>query len=281
MNRCVGRTGREFSFPGGVSLITPTDCMALATDLSRLPVTCVSVIVPAWNEELGLAACLRSVGAIQPGVEVILADGGSTDRTREIAADFGARVVVSPVRQRAAQLDLGVQQARGDILLFLHADTRLPQGWLAELRAILDGDSGIIGGAFCRRFDHPSSWLRCTSALAGWRGRIWGCFLGDQAMFVRSAVFWSLGGFRPIDRCEDLDFSLRMSRVGRTRMIGKPVLSSGRRFLRQGPFRQTWSDLATAWQFIGNRPTDDGLSDIGAAGPRAAALPRRKPAAVF
>ena len=255
--------------------------MAFATDCSRLPVTCVSVIVPAWNEESGLAACLQSVGATQPGVEIILADGGSTDRTREIAAEFGARVVVSPVRQRATQLDLGVQQARGDVLLFLHADTRLPAGWQTEIRAILDGDSGVIGGAFCRRFDHPSWWLRGTSALADWRGRIWGCFLGDQAMFVRSAVFWSLGGFRPIDQCEDLDFSLRMSRAGRTRMIGKPVVSSGRRFLRRGPFRQTWSDFATAWLFICRQPLDAGLSDVEATGPRAAALPRRKPAAVF
>lgn len=255
--------------------------MASANDRSRLPVTCVSVIVPTWNEEQGLAACLRSAGAVQPGIEVIVADGGSTDRTREIAAGLGAHVIVSPIRQRAAQLDLAVQQARGDVLLFLHADTLLPNDWLEKLRAVLDDDAGIIGGAFCRRFDHPSRWLRCTSALADWRGRIWGCFLGDQAMFVRSAVFWSLGGFRPLNQCEDLDFSLRMSRAGRTRMIGSPVLSSGRRFLRQGPFRQTWADFATACRFISNQPINEGLSNVDAVEPKAATMPRRKPAAVF
>lgn len=248
---------------------------------SRLPVMCVSVIVPAWNEEPNLSACLRSIGAGQPGVEIIVSDGGSTDRTREIAAGHGASVVVSPVRQRAAQLDLAVQQARGDVLLFLHADTRLPDGWLAELRAVLDADAGIVGGAFCRRFDHPSCWLHWTCALADWRGRIWGCFLGDQAMFIRSSVFWSLGGFRPLDRCEDLDLSLRMSRTGRTCMIGRPVLSSGRRFLTRGPFRQSWADFATACRFISHQPPDDALMDPGALGPKGAALRRRKPATVL
>jgi len=255
--------------------------MAPDSNPPRLPVTCVSVIVPAWNEEQGLPACLRSIGAGQPGVEVLLSDGGSTDRTREIAAEHGARVIISPIRQRAAQLDLAVQQARGDVLLFLHADTVLPAGWLAELRKLLDADAGVVGGAFCRRFDHPSLWLRWTSALADWRGRIWGCFLGDQAMFIRSSVFWSLGGFRPLDRCEDLDLSLRMARIGRTRMIGRPVLSSGRRFLPRGPFRQTWADFATAWRFISHQPPEEALTDTAALGPKGVALRRRAPAAVL
>lgn len=243
--------------------------MSLNSNCPQVPVTCVSVIVPAWNEEQSLPACLRSIGAVQSEVEVILADGGSTDRTREIAIDHGARVIVSPLRQRAAQLDLAVQHARGDVLLFLHSDTLLPTGWLAELRVALDADAGIIGGAFSRRFDHPSRWLRCTSALADWRGRIWGCFLGDQAMFVRSSVFWALGGFRPLDRCEDLDLSLRMARTGRTRMISRRVLSSGRRFLSRGPFRQTWADFLTAWRFIRQQPPGDALTDVDAVRPKA------------
>lgn len=255
--------------------------MAPESPYFRLLTTCVSVIVPAWNEEQNLPACLQSIGTGQQGVEVILSDGGSTDRTREIALKYGAQVVVSPVRQRAAQLSLATQQARGDVLLFLHADTRLPEGWLAELRAVLDADSRIIGGAFRRRFDHPSRWLRWTCALADWRGRIWGCFLGDQAMFIRSAEFWSLGGFRPLDRCEDLDLSLRMSRAGRTRMIGRPVLSSGRRFLSRGPFRQTWADFTTAWHFISHQPSEDAFTEIEALGPTGAIPRRRKPAAVL
>ena len=139
---------------------------------------CVSVIVPAWNEEAHLPACLRSVGVQRPGVDLMLADGGSTDRTVEIARDFGAGVVVSPVRQRAAQLNLAVQQARGEALLFLHADTTLPAGWWKNLKTALDADPMIAGGAFRRRFNHPSPWLRITCALADWRGRGGGIFLG-------------------------------------------------------------------------------------------------------
>ncbi len=238
----------------------------------------MSVIVPAWNEEARLSACLRSVGAPCAGLEIILADGGSTDRTAGVAREQGAQVVESPVRQRAAQLNLGVQRAQGDVVLFLHADTILPTGWRERVCAALDADPAVIGGAFRRRFDHPSRWLRCTCALADIRGRFAGIFLGDQAMFVRTAAFWALGGFHPLDSCEDLDLSLRLARAGRTCLLAPPVLSSGRRFQRRGSFLQTWLDLWTAGRFIARRPPDGGLTVVEAGRPAPAG---RKAATVF
>ena len=115
----------------------------------------IAVIVPTWNEAAQLPACLDAVGGGDAAVEVIVADGGSTDRTAEIARAWGARVVAAPVRQRAAQMNLAAAGARGRVLVFLHADTRLPAGWVAELAGALDRDPGLVGGAFRRRFDDP------------------------------------------------------------------------------------------------------------------------------
>jgi rSAM/selenodomain-associated transferase 2 len=210
----------------------------------------VSVIVPTWNEAANLPACIRSVGAGRPGVELFVADGGSTDRTMAIAADLGARIVLSPVQQRATQLNLAVQHARGDVLLFLHADTILPLGWLESLKTALDARPAIIGGAFRRRFDSDSMWLRATCTLADFRGSLLGWNLGDQAMFVRASEFWKLSGFRPIPTCEDLDFSIRLAKAGRTRLLRPTVVSSCRRFQARGPFIQTWIDFRHAVRFL-------------------------------
>ena len=224
--------------------------MASANIRSRLPVTRVSVIVPAWNEEASLAATLRSVGTPLAGVEVIVVDAASTDATVAVARAHDARVVASPVRRRAEQLNFGVQHATGEVLLFLHADTLLPAGWRADLLESFGADPQLAGGAYRRRFDRWSLWLRLTCRLADWRGRRWGLFLGDQAMFVRAGVFWALGGFRPEARCEDLDFSWRLARHGRTRLLSPMVLSSGRRFAARGPVAQTCADLITAWRCL-------------------------------
>lgn len=217
----------------------------------KLPrITRVSVIVPTWNEEAQLPACLRSVGELHSGVELIVTDGGSRDRTIEIARAVGANIVFSPVRQRATQLNLAAQQSTGEVLFFLHADTRLPQGWRERIVETLEGEPSVVGGAFQRRFDHPSLWLRTTCGLSDWRGRAFGLFLGDQALFVRTTAFLTLKGFRAIDQCEDLDFSLRLAGYGQTRLLRPGIVSSGRRFLRLGPVRQTWADLRTAVRFI-------------------------------
>jgi len=210
----------------------------------------VSVIVPAWNEQGQLPACLRSVGDLHREMELIVVDAGSEDRTVSIAREFGARVIRSPIRQRAVQLNLAAQEASGDVLLFLHADTILPSYWFWQLTAALDQDAQTIGGGFQRRFDLPSAWLAFTCALADWRSARYGLFLGDQAMFIRTAAFWSLGGFRMLHRCEDLDLSLRMARLGRTRLLRPGIMSSGRRFVRRGPLRQTFVDLTIAIRFI-------------------------------
>ncbi len=209
-----------------------------------------SVVIPVVDEAALLARTLASIGADTKDVDVIVVDGGSEDESRAVASRYGAFVLPSPVRQRAAQMNLGAQHAQGSVLVFLHADTILPPSWLETVRRTLAARPACVGGAFRRRFDLPSAVLRATCRLADWRGRRFGLFLGDQAMFVRREVFVELGGFRLLRQFEDLEFSRRLMQRGATVLLEPVVLSSGRRFVRRGPVRQTLADLVLTWHFL-------------------------------
>jgi cellulose synthase/poly-beta-1,6-N-acetylglucosamine synthase-like glycosyltransferase len=140
-------------------------------------------------------------------------------------------------------MNLGARDARGDVLLFLHADTRLRADSLAAIRCAL-ARPDVAGGAFARRFDHPSILLRLSCVVADWRGRLAGWFFGDQAIFARRAAFDQLGGYREWDVFEDLDFARRLRGAGRTVLLRPPILSSGRRFTTGPAWRRVLRD---AW----------------------------------
>ena len=202
----------------------------------------ISILMPTFNEAAQLPATFASLRAQTVAHEVIVVDARSTDETSAVAREHGARVIESPYRQRAAQMNAGVRAARGEFLLFLHADTRLAPAALGKI-ADAFRDSATLGGGFARRYDAPSWVLRLTCALAELRTRCFGWFLGDQAMFVRLSAFEELGGFREWDIFEDLDFSRRLARTGRVVTLRPPVISAGRRFTKRGAVRTTWSDL--------------------------------------
>lgn len=219
----------------------------------------IAVIIPVWNDANALAGALASVpvptdgaarGTTGEGIEVIVVDGGSTDDSAAVARSAGARVLDAPRAQRAAQMNLGAHATDAAVLLFLHADTRLPAGWSEGVTTVLRGDSTVVGGAFRRRFVPGNILLRITGSLAHLRGRGCGWFLGDQAMFVRREVFLRLGGFAPLRSCEDLDLSRRLARSGRTRLLREQVLTSDRRFRRAGVVRQTFADMATVVRYL-------------------------------
>lgn len=193
----------------------------------------VSIIIPTLNERACIAERVSSCLSLQPRPEVIVADGGSADATPRLAARHGARVVTCARRGRALQMNEGAASARGEVFVFLHADVDLSQAAYAALREAL-AEPELIGGGFRRRFDSPSRVLRVGCRLADARGRWLRIFLGDQAIFVRREVFQSLGGFPEILLFEDLVFSRRMARQGRTRLILEPVVASSRRFDRDG-----------------------------------------------
>ena len=195
----------------------------------------MSIVVPALDEEALIADLVAHLLDVAPGCEVVVADGGSTDRTVARAAAAGARVVPAPAG-RGPQADAGAAAAAGDVLWFVHADTRLAPGALGELRTAL-GDPRVVGGGFRIRFDRGGPalrWLQWTSNL---RARHLHWIFGDQAMFVRREVFTAVGGFGDLVLMEDLDLCRRLARRGRLVLLPGPSTASARRFVEQGTVR--------------------------------------------
>ena len=199
----------------------------------------VSAILPALNEEESLPAAIRS--AREAGAdEVIVADGGSVDRTVATARALADIVIVHPAG-RAVQMNAGARASSGQILLFLHADTLLPPGSVDAVRAAVR-QGGISGGAFSVRLAlSPSASpycraiLRLTGRMIGVRSRIFRAYTGDQAIFVRRDIFDAIGGYPEIPLMEDVEFSRRLARLGQTRLLSERVTTSGRRWEAAGP----------------------------------------------
>lgn len=183
----------------------------------------------------GGSAPSAGTGAVAAAVEVIVVDGGSADRTREIAEAAGARLIRSP-RGRARQLDAGVRASAGDVLLLLHADTRLPRGWASAVCGAL-GDPAVVGGAFRLRFDDRSPALRFIEWGARLRTALGGLPYGDQALFVRREALEAVGGIPQAVVLEDLDLVSRLRRRGRLARLALPVVTSARRYRAGGPLR--------------------------------------------
>lgn len=166
--------------------------------------------------------------------EIIVCDGGSTDGTVEIARRFGAAVVTSTTG-RGTQLSAGAATAHGDVLLFLHADSKLHSQALFELDRTLKRKPEIVGGNFRVKFDEASFFCRAVEALCAVLRRL-GMYYGDSGIFARRETYDAIGGFRNLEIMEDVDFVLRLERHGRTCCITDvPMHTSIRRFKRRSP----------------------------------------------
>jgi len=195
----------------------------------------LSIIMPVLDEAAEIEAALRALAQFRArDAEVIVVDGGSSDNTAAMALPFATQVVTAP-RGRAEQMNAGAAVAKGDVLLFLHADTRLPAD--AE-RLILDGLARThrAWGRFDIRFDHGGL-LRLVALMMNWRSRLSGICTGDQALFVTRAGFSSLGGFPAIALMEDVALTGRLKRVSRPLCLHARVTTSGRRWRRHGILR--------------------------------------------
>ncbi|NCR27702.1 MAG: glycosyltransferase [Microcystis aeruginosa Ma_QC_C_20070823_S13] len=195
----------------------------------------LSIIIPTLNEELGIAATLKQIGA---GVEIIVVDGGSTDKTREIAKKLGDKVIISPKKGRAFQMNLGAKIAKGDILLFLHGDTLLPHEFQEQIINTLS-QSGIVAGAFELKIDGEEKTLRLVEKLVNWRSRWLSLPYGDQGIFLKAAIFADLGGFPELPIMEDFELIQRLKKRGKIAIVSASVITSARRWQKLGVWKTT------------------------------------------
>lgn len=197
----------------------------------------LSVIIPALNEQRALPATLEALMPLPLAVEVLVVDGGSDDATVSVAKGCSGVTVVHSTAGRAAQLNHGAAAAQGDVLLFLHADTLLPQGALAALLRLHERGELEFGG-FRQQFSGSSAGLRLVSRIHNFRCRTTGVFYGDQAMFVRSDLFKSVGGFPAVAELEDIRLSEALLRAGaKPQLLPDAVITDSRKFEQMGVLR--------------------------------------------
>ncbi len=209
----------------------------------------ISVIMPVLNEAVIIRETLQALD-LTDNAELIVIDGGSTDNTISIAGEFTEKVFPSG-RGRAKQMNRGAEQAEGDILLFLHADCRLPPNGFDIIRRSLSSN-GTAAGAFDLSIDHAGLRFRIIERGANFRSRATAVPYGDQGLFVKKTVFRQIGGFAEIPLMEDIEISGRLKQKGKIIFVRPPVKASARRWLKEGALYTTLRDwvIALSYRFL-------------------------------
>lgn len=222
----------------------------------------ISIVIPTLNEERALPATLDTVFAQTGAVEVLVVDGGSSDATRDVVDRYAMRHAqlrwIRAATGRAGQLNAGAERARGDWLLFLHADTRLPAGALESIEAL---STRVRAGCFHQRFRSASRLLAVLSWLHNRRCQLTRVIYGDQALFIRRGLFHQLGGY-PDRKMEDIAFSLVLRSVTRPVMLPLAVTTDARKFEQMGRWRALGRAVVLLLRFrLGAEIEDDPFFD--------------------
>jgi rSAM/selenodomain-associated transferase 2 len=212
----------------------------------------ISIIIPTLDEAEFIAGTLASI-PMGPGLEVIIVDGGSRDATPTIGQSLGALVLFSSPG-RARQMNRGASRAKGDILLFLHADTLLPESFPEHIYQCL-GNPRVVAGAFRLGLSPPIKGSAFIEKMANLRAEKLNLPYGDQAIFVPAKIFRDLGGYKEIPLLEDVDLVRRLRRIGRLGVIPVPVVASSRRWKKLGVWKTTGiNQLILGGFFLGIPP---------------------------
>lgn len=188
-----------------------------------------SIIIPVYNEERNIAKLLDYLVPLQ--AELVVVDGGSTDKTIAVVEQYPVKIIKS-AKGRARQMNKGASQANGDILIFLHADCLPEEGFLETITRAIDND--YIGGCLTHTIDSDSLIYRWIEASGNIRARISKVFYGDQCIFVRKDIFERLGAYDEVELFEDVIFSRKLKKEGLVAIFDKKVLTSSRRWKKQG-----------------------------------------------
>ncbi|SJZ37657.1 TIGR04283 family arsenosugar biosynthesis glycosyltransferase [Selenihalanaerobacter shriftii] len=197
----------------------------------------ISVIIPVLDEESTIIETLKEVSQLSGRKEIIIVDGGSKDRTYELAEGLADKVCQTRAG-RGHQMNVGAKKATGDILFFLHSDSCIEEDALLSIKSALQ-DPEIIGGSFSLKVDDDSLPLRFISWTSNLRAKYLKIIFGDQGVFVRSSVFHDLGGYPDIELMEDWAFSKKIAKVGKLVQLSQNIYTSARRWHKFG----TWKTI--------------------------------------
>jgi rSAM/selenodomain-associated transferase 2 len=201
----------------------------------------VSLIIPVFNEALIIEDYLSRI-PIRSDLEVIIVDGQSDDKTvalcEKVKLEFKPKIVISPLKGRANQLNFGASLAMGEILCFLHLDSQLPLDYFTQIEELLSRRQAIAG-AFSLAIDAPQIPFRWLEKLVNWRSRFFSLPYGDQGLFLKKSVFKTMGGFAPMPIMEDYEFVQRLKKHGEINISQASVLTSSRRWQKLGILKTT------------------------------------------
>ncbi len=192
----------------------------------------ISIIIPVLNEEKNISAALENIKQLDGKKEIIVVDGGSIDNTVGIVKKKGV-TLLSSQKGRGCQMNRGAEIAKGDTLLFLHADTTLPENAITRIEETMKNHKSI-GGRFDVRFNDNRFIFKLIAFLMNRRSRLTGIFTGDQAIFIRKNIFKDIGGYLEIPLMEDIALSKRMKMEGKVACINDCVITSARKWKEEG-----------------------------------------------